>query len=338
MDGITINWDTLERLRARFLKTTSAPGAYWESEDDLAQYHATFATRIGWKWDNALAEASRRGFQPASRRLLDWGCGSGIASLRALAHWGPENFDSVLLWDHSLLACRFAQKTIQAAHPQLRVEIASSPADEPSGAIVLISHALNELTLETQDALSRSLADAAQILFVEPGDYDTSRRLTRQREALRHTFDIVAPCVHCEQCPMQDEANGRHWCHFFGDSPLEAYTHGDWAHFATVMAIDLRSLPYSFLVLSHKTLAAPAALPPANPSRLIGRARQFKGYTRVLSCDTHGLRDLELQKRDDKSLWKSLKKERDGTLYHWSQIDADRIKSGHPLAPPPPAP
>ncbi len=338
MQETDINWDTLVRLRTRFLETGSNSGLYWQSEEDLANYHATFAARIGWKWDNALEVAAQVGFQPQARKILDWGCGSGIAALRVIEFYGAEAFDEVQLWDHSAAACRFAQKTIAAAYPSLKVEIAPAPVGSDlasrSDTLVLVSHAVNELGFEAQQALTEQIRGAAQILFVEPGDHSASRKLVAQREALRSDFHIAAPCTQCEACPLLNEENQRHWCHFFGKAPIEAFTQGFWARFAQTMEIDLRSLPYSFLALSNKKLSIhPSSLnpQPSAASRLIGRPRQFKGYTRLLSCDTAGLRDLELQKRDDKQLWKVLKKE-NNTLFHWKDVDSsNRLKSGEAL-------
>lgn len=345
MQETDINWDTLDRLRSRFLETGTNSGVYWQSEDDLAHYHATFAARIGWKWDNALETAEHADFQLLSRKILDWGCGSGIAALRTIVHYGVEAFDEVHLWDHSAIACRFAQKTINAIYPELKVEIA--PAPSPSSPVkddtlVLVSHALNELGFEAQQNLSTQFKGAGQIFFVEPGDHSASRKLVAQREALRSDFHIAAPCTQCESCPLLLEDNLRHWCHFFGKPPIEAFTEGFWARFAQTMEIDLRSLPYSFLALSSKKIGTEhcatreverqdttSVAKPA--SRLIGRPRQFKGYTRLLSCDQVGLRDLELQKRDDKQLWKTIKKE-NGSLYRWNEIDdASRLKGGEQL-------
>lgn len=334
MEGTEIDWSILERLRGRFLAAEPGAGVYWQSDEDLAHYQAFFGARIGWKWDNLLDELEARGYHPRGRQLLDWACGSGVAALRVVERWGAESFDKVVLWDHSLVACRFAQRALQTRFPTLAVEIATDPnrIEQPNDTIALVSHALNELTTESRVALTRLLRDANQILIVEPGDYQSSRLLIEQREALAPDYDIIAPCTHCQSCPMLAEENARHWCHFFGKSPVDAYTNGDWARFATMMAIDLRSLPYSCLVLNHKRLNEDSELPD-NASRMIGRPRQFKGYTRLLSCDTHGLRELELQKRDDKALWKDLKKGKSGSLFVWQELEDRRIKKSLTLLP-----
>ena len=71
------------------------------------------------------------------------------------------------------------------------------------------------------------------------------------------------------------------------------FTDPDWAEFASRLGIDLRSLPYSFLVLE------PASATPMDRglSRVIGAPRFYKGYARVFSCAAEGVRDLRLQKR-----------------------------------------
>ena len=74
----------------------------------------------------------------------------------------------------------------------------------------------------------------------------------------------------------------------------------------------------------------PDSAPTSGASRIIGRPRQYKGFTRIFSCDQKGLNDYELQKRDDKELWKSIKKGKSGSLYKWTEIADHRIRSGEP--------
>ena len=73
MDWSEIDWRALARLRANFLQGSAGQGDYWQRESDLASYDATFAQRIGWKWDYVLAELSRRGWSPPRGEVFDWG-------------------------------------------------------------------------------------------------------------------------------------------------------------------------------------------------------------------------------------------------------------------------
>lgn len=330
MDMEAPDWDILDRLRTEFLNASGNVGVYWKSESDLAQYHRFFGARIGWKWDAAIMQAKRSGWKPHSRTLYDWGCGSGIATLRMIEAIGIESVDEVILWDHSTLAIAFARDRIREQYPTLKVTLDDrSDGNRVTDALCLVSHVLNEIHYEERDALSKRLANAKQIFWVEPGNHASSRMLLEQREALLGDFIPVAPCVCSQPCPMKQEDNARHWCHFFGKPPVVAFTDSQWAQFAKMMEIDLRSLPYSFLALDSKQIAR--ALERGGASRLIGRPRQYKGYTRLYSCDEKGLNDYELQKRDDKSLWKILKKGNGESLFNWSRIEAGRIRSGSPI-------
>ena len=92
-DGV--DWKALERLRGLFLQGGACSTDYWCDERDLASYDATFAQRIGWKWDYVLAELRRRGWTPPRGTLLDWGCGSGIAGRAFLDHFGADSVASL---------------------------------------------------------------------------------------------------------------------------------------------------------------------------------------------------------------------------------------------------
>ena len=130
MNWDAIDWQALERMRAAFLEGNAGASDYWQSETALASYDATFAQRIGWKWDHVLAELTRRGWSPPRGELLDWGCGSGIAHRAFLDHFGIEGVTRLSLADRSALAIQFATRRAQERFPQLAV--ASSVAESPA--------------------------------------------------------------------------------------------------------------------------------------------------------------------------------------------------------------
>src|SRR6266498_988576 len=91
----TLDWAALDRLRETFLAGRPTGAAYWQSMGDLANYDFTYAQRIGWKWDAVLRELQCRGWLPPAAPLLDWGCGSGVASRCVLDALGAESFESL---------------------------------------------------------------------------------------------------------------------------------------------------------------------------------------------------------------------------------------------------
>lgn len=321
-----LDWKILERLRGGFLGGSAAEGPYWKSEADLAHYDFTFARRIGWKWEAVLKELALRGWTPRGGTLLDWGCGSGIASRKTLAAFGSERFDSLLLWDHSPLAVSYAEEAVRKNHPSLNV-CAVTPgflsSASPIGLLV-VSHVLNELSEEALAELRRLILRAEAVLWVEAGTHEVSRGLQTVRDSLRETFSVVAPCTHQEACGLLAEGNERHWCHFFAHPPSEIYGDPNWVRFGQRAGIDLRSLPYAFLALEKKGAGKPTD---EGLSRVIGRPEFFKPYARFLNCDASGIAELEVPKRAASSLYKELERSKGPLVRRW-QREGDKVLGG----------
>lgn len=357
-----LDWNALDRLRERFLQGPAGAGAYWETTADLASYDLTYGERIGWKWDHVLRELRLRGWHPNSGderpSVLDWGCGSGVASRRVIEFFGPEQFSSLTVWDHSPLASDFAAGAARTAFPKLPVQEATPGflAPHPRIGLLLLSHVLNELKPEELDSLRTLAARAHAVLWVEPGTHEISRRLGTMREQLRAGgARVVAPCTHENECPMFALGNERDWCHFFAPPPSEIYADSNWVKFGQRAGIDLRSLPYAFIALDRRKLpvvapvsdpqvavnagpenAADASVARPDLSRIIGRPEHFKPYARWLNCDATGLTMLELPKRADPALFKQLERTKAPLVYRW-QREGSKVVSGEPLSPPPAA-
>lgn len=325
-----LDWPALDRLRGIFLSGAATNAPYWTSPADLASYDFTYGERIGWKWDHVIRELKLRDWQPSSRAVFDWGCGSGIAARRVIAAFGAENFDSLTVWDHSPLASDYAAETAQAAFPLLRVAQATPGllADDSPIGLLVVSHVLNELPAEALASLRAVVARAEEVIWVEPGMHTVSRQLGALREDLQKArYRVVAPCTHQGACPILASGNERHWCHHFAPPPAEIFADSNWVKFGQRAGIDLRSLPYAFLALDRKFgNDAPTGL-----SRVIGRPEHFKPYARVLNCDATGLAELELPKRADKALFKQLERTKAPLVYRWRR-EGDKITGGESLA------
>jgi ribosomal protein RSM22 (predicted rRNA methylase) len=311
---------TLRDLRERFLTGKAGAADYWLSPEHLELYDAMFAERIGWKWDAVLDELRLRGWQPRSTRVLDWGCGTGVAHRRVLAMW-PQ-FTALALHDRSPQARNFSVEKARLAFPQVPVSWETPAVTRET--LLLVSHVINELPPKELDRLLALAAAAGEVIWVEAGTHADSRRLIEVRERLRSELTPIAPCTHAERCGMLAPKNASHWCHHFSRPPSAIFQDGRWTEFSKEMGIDLRSVPYSFLVLAR---SAPG---PDGYSRVIGEAREAKGYARVLSCQTEGVAEFVLQKRDCPELFRAARKGQLAPLYRW-RLEKGRIVEGTPL-------
>ena len=316
----------LAALRARFLDGSNAGGGYWKSEGELALYDASFGERIGWKWDAVLGELKARGWRPAAKHVVDWGCGSGIAGRRVLAAW--DGFESLTLSDVSPHAMRFAESRARENFPKLQVRTTTHAAAATAGSLLLVSHVLNEMDDPAAHRLIGAARRASGIIWVEAGTHADSRRLISVREELRGEFDIIAPCTHAARCGMLVPENAAHWCHHFATAPSEASRDARWAQFGRALGIDMRSLPYSFLVLARRGAGAEET---HGFSRIIGRPRDEKGHFNVLSCSEEGVEELMAQKRDVPELSKQLRKGRADAVQRWTR-EGRRITGAMPFS------
>lgn len=312
MSWAEIDWSALERMRTAFLEGAAGKTDYWQSERDLAAYDATFAQRIGWKWDFVLGDLQRRGWTPPRGELLDWGCGSGVAARAVLDIFGADVATKLRLWDRSSMAMDFAARRAREKYPTLDVSTIST-LPESFGGTVLISHVLTELTPEQIESLAAWTASAECVVWVEPGTYEASLTLIAIRERLRGAFNLVAPCPHQGRCGILAPENERHWCHHFAAPPPEVFTDSGWAQFANLLGIDLRDLPLSYLVMDRR----PAPQLPENAMRLIGHPRIYKGYALLLGCDATAVSEQRLTQRSFPREYKQFKKGRHGSLAQW---------------------
>jgi hypothetical protein len=318
-----INFETLKRLRDAFLSGKAGAENYWQSTDDLENYDRTFAQRIAWKWRYVFAELRRRNWSPPETALFDWGCGTGIASREFLAEFGASKISTVQLHDRSSLAMNFAEQKLREKNPDITIEqkngVDKNGVDSSIG-VLLISHVLTELTPSELEALLSLATKADAVIWVDVGTYECSRKLIEAREILRAQFQVVAPCVHNAPCGMLDESNEKHWCHHFAASPPEVFTSGAWAKFGSVMNIDLRQLPLSYLALDKFTRDKftfdnrPCAALPKETVRIIGQARVYKGYADLLCCNSDGVSEKRLTKRALPEAFRRIKKDSFETL------------------------
>ena len=316
MNWALLDWTRLAGLRQNFLNPEYIDGPYWSSLEDLDLYDATFGRRIAWKWEAVLTELKARGWSPTGSSLLDWGCGSAVASevfmnnfsVLASALASKVSGADLQLWDYSDLAIEYSIKKMSSKGASVRKKDSEGIS---SVDVLLISHVLNELSAESLAHLKKQIKQARQVVWVESGGMEVSRNLSRIRDELLSSgaFRVVAPCTHAASCGMLVEPNAHNWCHSFAFAPPEVHQSSDWSLFSERMKIDLRRVAYSFLVLER--VEAGASTEVSTSARVIGEARFYKGYAKLLACtEDLGVSELILQKRNSAEAFKILGKKR----------------------------
>lgn len=324
MDFESLDWARLGRLRSLFLGGRFDVGAYWRDEADLAVYDTTFGERIGWKWDAVLRELAMRGWQPPAGCVLwDWGCGSGVAGRRLLGAWG-DRFSSLRVTDHSPLASEFAARRAAASFPHMPVSGSPFGESEAAPYVLCVSHVWNELLPESQEMLRRAMAAARAVVWVEPGTHAVARALQGVRDHLTGVAGhrVLAPCTHQKACGLLRPGNEAHWCHHFADPPPEIFANSDWVRFGQRAGVDLRALPYAFLVTERAAGPGDECEPP-DLKRVLGSPKVFKGQARALFCGAEGVEELEVPQRVAPAVYKAWGKGRGGELYR-TEVDPAR--------------
>ena len=93
------------------------------------------------------------------------------------------------------------------------------------------------------------------------------------------------------------------------------------------MGIDLRSVPYSFLVMDRREEARVREGANDGSSRIIGHPRMHKGYAKIFNCSSCGVSEITLQRRTDPVLFKRLERSVEARLFRW-KLDQGEVLAG----------
>lgn len=231
------------------------------------------------------------GEQPdfAPRSLLDVGSGLGAAAHAAAEVW--PKLDNVEMIDRSPAFLALARELCagSGAGPVAAGRITAGDmtrlgADDAPRDLVTLAYALTELADADLDPVADALwaRTGGALAIVEPGTPRDFSRLMRLRARLVALGAVIlAPCPHGEACPLAPPD----WCHFSVRLPRSR------EHKALKGAdAPFEDEKFSYLV------AARAGSAPAG--RILAPARHGKAGVTLKLCESTGLREIFLPKRD----------------------------------------
>ncbi|MCX6131202.1 MAG: hypothetical protein NTX25_19355 [Proteobacteria bacterium] len=188
----TIDWDLVRQMRQGFLDAKDYLPDYWRNERWLEAYDQSLAQRIRWKW-LAVLKALPQAFDwlESIPVVIDWGCGTGIAS-RSLLEVTGHRFSSLKLFDRSAFAMQFAKHKLAGEFPDQCVDLWPKQSHEDRPYLLLVSHVLSELPADQLARLTVLAQKAAAVLWLEPGRRLESRQLSQIHDELRSSFCFLA--------------------------------------------------------------------------------------------------------------------------------------------------
>src|SRR5207253_3342408 len=120
-----------------------------------------------------LAEAQALNLQIPAGDIVDWGCGTAIASRtfkRCHAPFGPEKCVTpfrVWLVDRSEVAGRFAEARWKEEFPEVVTRVTTEDPRPGEPFTLLVSHVLTEIAAEQMERLARLIQRAELVFWVE---------------------------------------------------------------------------------------------------------------------------------------------------------------------------
>ncbi|MGJ0509224.1 MAG: small ribosomal subunit Rsm22 family protein [Methylocystis sp.] len=250
----------------------------------LTRMPATYAAVV-----SALGRlaAEQPDFAPIS--LLDVGCGLGAAAYAAALLW--PDLQSVDMVDRSpaFLALAATLAGASAVGPVAGARILAGDMTRLGGEaeprdLVTVAYALTELGDADLDRVADALwaRTGGALAIIEPGTPRDYARLMRLRDRLiGRGAAILAPCPHGRPCPLA----APDWCHFSARLPRSR------AH----KELKGAEAPYEDEKFSY-LVAARTGLAPSG--RILAPARHGKAGVTLKLCESAGLREISLPKRD----------------------------------------
>lgn len=320
----------------------------WATNALLSYYHPLNQSR-------AFGVANRglnRDFFNQLDSIVDFGCGTGAATLGFVAAW--PKFSFVRLSDHSpevlkLADSLFSRIAKSQNYATLKWELETEtldsclPPKDASRTLALFSYVLTEAhALQKFDRfLSRHRQNPFEaIAILEPSTSSDGRRLQSLRQVLlKHGYHLWAPCTHSEACPLLEESD-RDWCHDRFPPFLPKW----WAELESGLPMKNQTITVSYLLARRTPLVETRKQvrvigDPLNEKTKVrqlicrGPHREFISWfpSRFSAVAKKELKDFDLARGDlfydDQTFWRDQRGAERGHEYRLTESEIRQIQS-----------
>lgn len=237
----------------------------WQTSDQWAAYIGYYLPLNYIRSLKVIDEAKHWDLFDGVDEIVDFGCGPGTFS-KALAQDSELSFSTFSGYD---IEGRLGALYLDTPRSGFDMSFKTGVPDRPKNSSLLVSsYTLNELS-----KIPDWLFNFKSMIIVEPSTKQAFPRLLELRKTLMEQgYQVIAPCPHSHQCPLQESK--KDWCH---DRVL--WEQPEWFQkLENQLPIKNRTLTYSYLIATKKQIER------HNHWRVVGDSLIEKGKTRWMIC------------------------------------------------------
>jgi len=230
-----------------------------------------------------LEECARRlpAWQP--RSMVDFGAGPGTGGWAAVQIF--PSLRSLNNVERSPQMREIGQRIARQSSDRMLSDAAWSDSVCESADLTLLSYVVAEVNeTERLNLVSRLWNQSQVVVVIEPGTPSGFQRILRIREwALLQGAQLIAPCPHSKQCPMEKFR----WCHFparVDRTRIHKLLKG-----ATLGYEDEK---FSYLVFGKIPVSLPAG-------RVVDSPKKNKGFVQISLCSDGCLKEIVVSRKEN---------------------------------------
>lgn len=259
----------------------------WQSKDFTAAYIAHFLPMNVLRWLKAFDRMKELKFE-ALNNFYDFGAGPLTFKLAHLIKF--QKTEIIYNFNEPFPeAAMIGQKLYNSLIGKLKINHKNSTDTKSiitnSDETLILSYSLNELT-----EIPKTFWNYKNICILEPSTQKISRQLLEFKETSKlYDFSPIAPCTHCEKCPLYFESK-KDWCfdrtHIqIPKLALELYK---------LLPFDTSTLTFSYLWISKNKPSYNS-----NDFRVVGDWQKEKGKKKIMVCRSSQREFISLLNRQE---------------------------------------